>query len=119
NGESIILKYQNYTIQMFRSAKILDGCDKSDMSFDVVLQVKGIKQEMFKEIKNLVLKSKDDFPSNLKERCEFISKKLDEIYGQFWCVLIGGHYNKLSSYWLEQYIEFYHQGLLYCIYRSF
>ena len=95
----------------------MDGLDDNIDSFDVINQSKNVTNEIVKDIKTLVKDAKSTYLFNYKERGEFIVKTMEERYGQFWTILIGGHYSKVTSFWYNQYLEFYYNGILYILYR--
>ena len=118
NNELVKLKKNGYSIIIYRSAKILDGTDCNEDSLDIINQSNNIKTDMLKEIKSILKNAKLLFQSSLKERGEYIVKEIEEKYGQFWTVIIGGHFTKVTSFWYNQYLELYYNGILYILYRS-
>jgi hypothetical protein len=118
NNELVKLKKNGFSIIIYRSAKILDGTDCNEDSLDIINQSKNIKTDMLKEIKSILKNSKQFYQTSLKERGEYIVKELEEKYGQFWTVIIGGHFTKVTSFWYNQYLELYYNGILYILYRS-
>ena len=118
NHENIKVNYKEFSVLIFRSAKVLDGFDYDEEQFDIMKKTKNITKDIIKDIKILIKDSKLKYPNSLKERGEYIVKFIEDKYGLFWTIIIGGHFTKVTSFWLDQYIEFYFDGILYILFRS-
>lgn len=117
NNESFRFTKGDLSIVIFRSAKVNDGEDAKDDFFEVERKSKGISDHMFLEIKGIVKDVKKNV-KNLKERAEAIEKAITSKFGEFWCVILGGHFSKALRYFYDQYIEFHYSGLTYIMFRS-